>query len=61
MGLALQDLCQGGLLGDAEMVVWYGFREAEGNDLVAGRYIFWFIFLVALSDSTQHPRPFLPQ
>ncbi|KAK7005505.1 hypothetical protein R3P38DRAFT_2556888 [Favolaschia claudopus] len=36
IGLALQDLCQGGLVGDAEMVLFYGFRDSEGHDLVSG-------------------------
>ncbi|KAJ7038639.1 hypothetical protein C8F04DRAFT_1255924 [Mycena alexandri] len=34
--LALRDLCQGRLLGDAEMVLFYGFREPNGGDLIAG-------------------------
>ncbi|KAJ7807925.1 hypothetical protein B0H14DRAFT_3763583 [Mycena olivaceomarginata] len=36
MSLALQDLCQGGLIGDAEMVLWYSFREVGNGDLMAG-------------------------
>ncbi|KAJ7827419.1 hypothetical protein B0H13DRAFT_1917662, partial [Mycena leptocephala] len=36
MSLALRDLCQGGLLGDSEMVLWYAFREAGNEDLMAG-------------------------
>ncbi|KAK7045237.1 hypothetical protein R3P38DRAFT_2508308 [Favolaschia claudopus] len=34
--LALQDLCRGGLVGDAEMVLFYGFRDSEGRDLISG-------------------------
>ncbi|KAK7046324.1 hypothetical protein R3P38DRAFT_2507510 [Favolaschia claudopus] len=34
--LALHSLCKGGLLGDAEMVLFYGFRDANNGDLVAG-------------------------
>ncbi|KAJ7022798.1 hypothetical protein C8F04DRAFT_1194151 [Mycena alexandri] len=33
--LALRDLCQGKLLGDAEMLLFYGFRDSNG-DLIAG-------------------------
>lgn len=40
MSLALQDLCQGGLLGNSEMVLWYAFREVGNDDLLAGRYQF---------------------
>ncbi|KAJ6530203.1 hypothetical protein B0H19DRAFT_1273868 [Mycena capillaripes] len=36
MTLALQDLCRGNLLGDAEMVLFYGFREPDTGDLAAG-------------------------
>ncbi|KAJ7830730.1 hypothetical protein B0H14DRAFT_3872481 [Mycena olivaceomarginata] len=36
MSLALRDLCQGGLIGDAEMVLWYSFREVGNGDLMAG-------------------------
>ncbi|KAJ7790511.1 hypothetical protein B0H14DRAFT_3891150 [Mycena olivaceomarginata] len=36
MSLALRDLCQGGLVGDAEMVLWYSFREVGNGDLMAG-------------------------
>ncbi|KAJ7663718.1 hypothetical protein DFH06DRAFT_1324234 [Mycena polygramma] len=36
MTLALRDLCQGNLFGDAEMVLLYGFRETDTGDLVAG-------------------------
>jgi hypothetical protein len=39
MSLALRDLCQGGLIGDAEMVLWYSFREVGNGDLMAGRYV----------------------
>ncbi|KAJ7937742.1 hypothetical protein B0H13DRAFT_1852375 [Mycena leptocephala] len=34
--LALRSLCQGGLLGDAEMVLFYGFRDTKNGDLLAG-------------------------
>ncbi|KAJ7020447.1 hypothetical protein C8F04DRAFT_1196613 [Mycena alexandri] len=33
--LALRDLCQGKLLGDAEMLLFYGFRDSN-DDLIAG-------------------------
>ncbi|KAJ6528209.1 hypothetical protein B0H19DRAFT_1275003 [Mycena capillaripes] len=36
MSMALQDLCQGGLLGDSEMILWYAFREVGNDDLRAG-------------------------
>ncbi|KAJ6479797.1 hypothetical protein C8R45DRAFT_1101243 [Mycena sanguinolenta] len=39
MSLALQDLCQGGLLGDTELVVWYGYREVGTDDIVADREV----------------------
>ncbi|KAJ7714459.1 hypothetical protein B0H14DRAFT_3171430 [Mycena olivaceomarginata] len=38
MSLALRDLCQGGLIGDAEMVLWYSFREVGNGDLMAGSH-----------------------
>ncbi|KAJ7933208.1 hypothetical protein B0H13DRAFT_1856242, partial [Mycena leptocephala] len=34
--LALRSLCQGGLLGDAEMILFYGFRDTKNGDLLAG-------------------------
>ncbi|KAJ7688001.1 hypothetical protein B0H17DRAFT_1135846 [Mycena rosella] len=34
--LALRNLCQGRFLGDAEMVMFYAFRESDSGDLVAG-------------------------
>ncbi|KAJ7208675.1 hypothetical protein GGX14DRAFT_395828 [Mycena pura] len=34
--LALRDLCQGKLFGNAEMVLFYAFREPNGGDLLAG-------------------------
>ncbi|KAJ7606762.1 hypothetical protein DFH06DRAFT_1149846 [Mycena polygramma] len=34
--LALRDLCQGKMLGDAEMLLFYGFREPAGGDLMTG-------------------------
>ncbi|KAK6996872.1 hypothetical protein R3P38DRAFT_3626215 [Favolaschia claudopus] len=34
--LALRSLCQDGLLGDAEMILFYGFRDVNSGDLVAG-------------------------
>ncbi|KAJ7739121.1 hypothetical protein B0H16DRAFT_1463993 [Mycena metata] len=34
--LALRSLCQGGLFGDAEMVLFYAFRIPENGDLQAG-------------------------
>ncbi|KAJ7495575.1 hypothetical protein FB451DRAFT_1387597 [Mycena latifolia] len=36
INLALRDLCQGKLLGDAEMMLFYAFREPENGDLLAG-------------------------
>ncbi|KAJ6587769.1 hypothetical protein B0H10DRAFT_2233955 [Mycena sp. CBHHK59/15] len=36
LSLALRDLCQGRLFGDAEMVLFYAFREPNGGDLLAG-------------------------
>ncbi|KAJ7082801.1 hypothetical protein C8R44DRAFT_904781 [Mycena epipterygia] len=33
---ALRGLCQGGVVGDAEMVLFYAFRETETGDLLAG-------------------------
>ncbi|KAJ6524943.1 hypothetical protein B0H19DRAFT_1085066 [Mycena capillaripes] len=34
--LALRSLCQGGFLGDAEMILFYGFRDTRNGDLLAG-------------------------
>ncbi|KAJ6482250.1 hypothetical protein DFH09DRAFT_1340847 [Mycena vulgaris] len=34
--LALRDLCQGNFLGEAEMVLFYAFRDPENGDLLAG-------------------------
>ncbi|KAJ7309355.1 hypothetical protein DFH08DRAFT_1050053 [Mycena albidolilacea] len=34
--LALKSLCQGGLIGDAEMILFYGFRNVKNGDLLAG-------------------------
>ncbi|KAK6989010.1 hypothetical protein R3P38DRAFT_2572266 [Favolaschia claudopus] len=34
--LALRSLCQGGLLGDAEMLLFYGFRDVNNGDLRVG-------------------------
>lgn len=34
--LALRDLCQGNFLGEAEMVLFYAFRDPESGDLLAG-------------------------
>ncbi|KAJ7893947.1 hypothetical protein B0H14DRAFT_3662062 [Mycena olivaceomarginata] len=34
--LALKSLCQGGLIGDAEMILFYGFRNIKNGDLLAG-------------------------
>ncbi|KAK6969207.1 hypothetical protein R3P38DRAFT_3146975 [Favolaschia claudopus] len=36
ISLALQDLCQGGLLGDAEIVLFYGFRDSQNHELISG-------------------------
>ncbi|KAJ6628445.1 hypothetical protein B0H10DRAFT_2209727 [Mycena sp. CBHHK59/15] len=36
LSLALRDLCQGRLFGDAEMVLFYAFREPNGGYLLAG-------------------------
>jgi hypothetical protein len=36
MKLALRDLCQGKFLGDAEMLLFYGFREPSTGDLSTG-------------------------
>ena len=36
MTLALRDLCQGKVLGDAEMLLFYGFREPSTGDLSIG-------------------------
>ncbi|KAJ7922541.1 hypothetical protein B0H13DRAFT_1865723 [Mycena leptocephala] len=36
MTLALRDLCQGTLLGDAEMMLFYAFRQPDNGDLMAG-------------------------
>lgn len=33
---ALRSLCQDGLLGDAEMVLFYAFRDEDSGDLLAG-------------------------
>ncbi|KAJ7442116.1 hypothetical protein B0H11DRAFT_1932617 [Mycena galericulata] len=33
---ALRSLCQGGMVGDAEMMLFYAFREPRTGDLVAG-------------------------
>lgn len=33
---ALRGLCQDGLLGDAEMVLFYAFRDMSDGDLLAG-------------------------
>ncbi|KAJ7131973.1 hypothetical protein C8R46DRAFT_1048492 [Mycena filopes] len=35
--LALRGLCEGGLFGDAEMLLLYAFREPDTGDLTAGR------------------------
>ncbi|KAJ7933557.1 hypothetical protein B0H13DRAFT_1856059 [Mycena leptocephala] len=37
--LALRSLCQGGLLGDAEMILFYGFRDTKNGDLLAGTVV----------------------
>lgn len=42
---ALRDLCQGGLIGDAEMMLFYAFREPQTGDLLAGTYVFYFTLL----------------
>ncbi|KAJ6560602.1 hypothetical protein DFH09DRAFT_1364763 [Mycena vulgaris] len=34
--LALRGLCQGGLIGDAEMLLFYAFRDKASGDLLAG-------------------------
>ncbi|KAJ7039979.1 hypothetical protein C8F04DRAFT_1178330 [Mycena alexandri] len=34
--LALSSLCKGGLLGDAELMLFYAFRDVENGDLLAG-------------------------
>ncbi|KAJ7884579.1 hypothetical protein B0H14DRAFT_2564293 [Mycena olivaceomarginata] len=34
--LALKSLCQGRLIGDAEMILFYGFRNVKNGDLLAG-------------------------
>ncbi|KAJ6494976.1 hypothetical protein DFH09DRAFT_1376649 [Mycena vulgaris] len=34
--LALRGLCQGGLIGDAEMLLFYAFRDEASGDLLAG-------------------------
>ncbi|KAJ7743255.1 hypothetical protein DFH07DRAFT_777467 [Mycena maculata] len=36
INLALRDLCQGKVLGDAEMLLFYAFREPTGGDLMTG-------------------------
>ncbi|KAJ7814352.1 hypothetical protein B0H14DRAFT_2604222 [Mycena olivaceomarginata] len=36
LSLSLQHLCQSNLLGDAEMVLFYAFREPNHGDLLAG-------------------------
>ncbi|KAJ7817637.1 hypothetical protein B0H13DRAFT_1922821 [Mycena leptocephala] len=36
MNLALRDLCQGKVLGDAEMLLFYGFREPSTGELSTG-------------------------
>ncbi|KAJ7501382.1 hypothetical protein B0H11DRAFT_1908249 [Mycena galericulata] len=36
INLALRDLCQGKVLGDAEMLLFYAFREPAGGDLMTG-------------------------
>lgn len=41
INLALRDLCQGKILGDAEMVLFYAFREPDTGDLLAGTYVFY--------------------
>ncbi|KAJ7251700.1 hypothetical protein C8J57DRAFT_1238524 [Mycena rebaudengoi] len=33
---ALRGLCQGGIVGDAEMILFYAFREPQTGDLLAG-------------------------
>ncbi|KAJ6557429.1 hypothetical protein B0H10DRAFT_1967092 [Mycena sp. CBHHK59/15] len=37
---ALSGLCQGGIVGDAEMMLFYGFRDPETGDLLAGTQVF---------------------
>ncbi|KAJ6542130.1 hypothetical protein B0H10DRAFT_2203445 [Mycena sp. CBHHK59/15] len=39
---ALSGLCQGGIVGDAEMMLFYGFRDPETGDLLAGTVIGFF-------------------
>ncbi|KAJ7932320.1 hypothetical protein B0H13DRAFT_1857148 [Mycena leptocephala] len=34
--LALRSLCQGGLFGDAEMLLFYGFRDTKNGEFLAG-------------------------
>lgn len=36
MSAALRDLCQGKLFGDAEMLLFYAFRQPDTGDLLAG-------------------------
>ncbi|KAJ6474800.1 hypothetical protein C8R45DRAFT_1102950 [Mycena sanguinolenta] len=36
MNLGLRDLCQGKILGDSEMLLFYGYREASTGDLCTG-------------------------
>ncbi|KAJ6609746.1 hypothetical protein B0H10DRAFT_1954380 [Mycena sp. CBHHK59/15] len=38
---ALQGLCQSGIVGDAEMLLFYAFREPETGDLKAGTRYSW--------------------
>ncbi|KAJ7442844.1 hypothetical protein FB451DRAFT_1190360 [Mycena latifolia] len=39
--LAMRGLCQGGLLGDAEMLLFYVFRDEANGDLLAGTSAFF--------------------
>ncbi|KAJ7198230.1 hypothetical protein C8J57DRAFT_1262466 [Mycena rebaudengoi] len=37
---ALRGLCQGGIVGDAEMILFYAFWEPQTGDLLAGTQVF---------------------
>ncbi|KAJ7935036.1 hypothetical protein B0H13DRAFT_2477636 [Mycena leptocephala] len=37
--LAFRSLCQGGLFGDAEMLLFYGFRDTKNGELLAGTQV----------------------
>lgn len=50
---ALRGLCQGGLLGDAEMLLFYAFRDPQNADLQAGTQVLVFYCINFVADETE--------